>query len=156
MDGNHPKRRRDKYNPYTICERDSRYFLSFSDGQGILHNLEISADLYSELNQFELDDLAVLNQWDRHIEHLVQTEQALNRRSLFKIESVEDTVMQNLEYEQLHRAILKLSETQQRRLKLYYFQGLTYAQIAKMESCSYQAVAKSITAAEIALKKILL
>ena len=105
MDKNYPKRRKDKYNPYTICKRDGRYYLAFSDGQGAWHELEITADLYGALDQFELDDLAALNEWDRHIEHLEQTEQAINRRAVHYPESVEDTVLQNLEYEQLHKAI---------------------------------------------------
>ncbi|WP_455758281.1 sigma factor-like helix-turn-helix DNA-binding protein [Ruminococcus champanellensis] len=35
---------------------------------------------------------------------------------------------------------------------LYYFQGLTYEQIAEMEGCTFQAVAKSVAAAEKRLK----
>lgn len=41
MDGNHPKRRKDKYNPYTICEKNGKYYLSFSDGQGVRYEMEI-------------------------------------------------------------------------------------------------------------------
>ena len=41
MIGYHPKRRKDKYNPYTICENDGRYYLSFKDGQGVRHEMEI-------------------------------------------------------------------------------------------------------------------
>jgi len=81
MDGNHPKRRKDKYNPYTICEKNGKYYLSFSDGQGVRHEMEIQKELFNMLNQFELDDLSVLNEWDRHIEHFEQTEQSLNRRA---------------------------------------------------------------------------
>lgn len=40
MDGNHPKRRKDKYNPYTIgTTEDGRHWLTFSDGQGNRHHL---------------------------------------------------------------------------------------------------------------------
>lgn len=153
MDGNHPKRRKDKYNPYTICKRDGRYYLAFTDGQGAWHELEITADLYGALDQFELDDLASLNEWDRHIEHLEQTEQAINRRAINYPKSVEDTVLRNLEYEQLHKAIAELPETQRRRLTLYYFQGLTYGQIAKIEKCSHPAIMKSVSAAIDKIKK---
>lgn len=148
MARNHPKRRKDKYNPYTIWEQSGHYHLSFTDGQGVQHEMQIPADLFTALNQFELDDLATLNEWDRHIEHLKQTEQALNRRALARAMSVEDTVLQSLEYERLHKAIMELSETQRRRLTLYYFRGLTYEQIAKLEGCTFQAVAKSVLAAE--------
>ncbi len=155
MDGNHPKRRKDKYNPYTICEENGKYYLSFSDGQGVRYEMEIQKELFDMLNQFELDDLSVLNEWDRHIEHFEQTEQSLNRRAYYKAESVEDAVLRNIEYERIHRAISELPETQRRRLTLYYFQGLTYEQIAEMEGCSHPAVIKSVSAAIKKIRKIL-
>lgn len=155
MDGNHPKRRKDKYNPYTICEKNGKYYLSFSDGQDVRHEMEIQKELFDMLNQFELDDLSVLNEWDRHIEHFEQTEQSLNRRAYYKAESVEDAVLRNIEYERLHRAISELPETQRRRLTLYYFRGLTYEQIAEMEGCSHPAVIKSVSAAIKKIRKIL-
>ena len=67
----------------------------------------------------------------------------------------EGTVFRNLRYEALHRAIKQLPEVQRRRLILYYFMGLTYAQIAEKEGCTFQAIGKSISAAEKRLKKIL-
>lgn len=155
MDGNHPKRRKDKYNPYTIFEKDGRFFLSFRDGQAVQYDIEIDKSLFDVLNQFELDDLSILNEWDRHIEHFEQTEQSLNRRAYYKAESVEDAVLRNIEYERLHRAISELPETQRRRLTLYYFRGLTYEQIAEMEGCSHPAVIKSVSAAIEKIRKIL-
>ena len=151
MDEKRPKRRKDKYNPYTLTEKEDKYFLSFRDGQGVLRELQITKELFEVLNRFELDDLSVLNEWDRHIEHFEQSEQALNRRAFFKAESVEETVLRNMEYERLHRAISELPEKQRRRLTLYYFQGLTYEQIAEMEGCTIMPVKRSI---DSALKKI--
>ena len=68
MEGNRPKRRKDKYNPYNIYEKDKHYYISFKDGQGVLHKLEISRTLYDAFDSFELDDLVYLNVVDRHIE----------------------------------------------------------------------------------------
>ena len=155
MDEKRPKRRKDKYNPYTLTEKEDKQFLSFRDGQGVLRELQITKELFEVLNRFELDDLSILNEWDRHIEHFEQTEQSLNRRALFKAESVEETVLRSIEYEHLHRAISELPETQRRRLLLYYFEGLTYEQIAKKEGCKYQTVQESIYAALKKLKKLL-
>ena len=155
MDENRPKRRKDKYNPYTLTEKEGKQLLSFRDGQGVLRELQITKELFEVLNQFELDDLSVLNEWDRHIEHFEQTEQSLNRRAYYKAESVEDAVLRNIEYERLHRAISELPETQRRRLTLYYFRGLTYEQIAEMEGCSHPAVIKSVSAAIEKIRKIL-
>ena len=120
----------------------------------MLQELQITKELFEVLNRFELDDLSILNEWDRHIEHFEQTEQSLNRRAFFKAESVEETVLRNLQYEQLHRAISELPETQKRRLILYYFRGLTYEQIAEMEGCTHPAIIKSVSAALEKIKKI--
>ena len=155
MDEKRPKRRKDKYNPYTLTATEGRYILSFRDGQGVFQELVITKELFEVLNRFELDDLSILNEWDRHYEHLELTEISLYNRSVMPPESVEDAVFRNLRYEALHRAIKQLPETQRRRLVLHYFVGLTYAQIAEKEGCSFQAVGKSIVAAEKRLKKIL-
>lgn len=151
MDEKRPKRRKDKYNPYTLSQKEDKHYLSFRDGQGILRELQITKELFEVLNRFELDDLSVLNEWDRHIEHFEQTEQSLNRRAFSKEESVEETVLRSIEYERLHRAITQLPETQRWRLILYYFEGLTYEQIARMEGCTIMPVKRSI---DSAIKKL--
>ena len=101
MDEKRPKRRKDKYNPYTLTQKEDKHFLSFRDGQAVFQELEITKELFEVLNHFELDDLSILNEWDRHIEHFEQTEQSLNQRAFFKAESVEETVLRNIQYEQL-------------------------------------------------------
>ena len=155
MDGNHPKRRKDKYNPYTIgTTGDDRHWLTFSDGQGNRHHFEISAAVFALFDSFELDDLSYLNEVDRHYEQSELTEASLYDRAMHRPATVEESALQSMEYAQLHRAISELPEIQKRRLILYYFQGLTYEQIAGMEGCTFQAVAKSVAAAEKRLKKI--
>ena len=101
MDDRHPKRRKDKYNPYTLSLVDGKCYLSFKDGQGFPHKLELDVKLYALFDRFELDDLSFLNE--------------------------------------------------QERLQMYFFDRLTYEEIAERERCSYQAVQKSVSAA---LKKI--
>lgn len=155
MDEKRPKRRKDKYNPYTLTEKEDKHFLSFQDGQGVLRELQITKELFELLNRFELDDLSILNEWDRHYEHSELTEGSLYDRAVTLPESVEETVFRNLRYEALHRAIKQLPEVQRRRLILYYFMGLTYSQIAEKEGCKYQTVQESIYAALKKLKKLL-
>lgn len=143
-----PKRRKDKYNPYTISrDEDGRCTLSFKDGQGLTYSLEISRELYAVFNEFELADLSVLNQVDRHMEQSLLTEQSLHERAFQTEESVEDTVIQNLYIEQLKQGMDKLPEIQKRRLFMYYFEGRTYEEIAALEGCKHPAVIRSINAA---------
>lgn len=152
MDGHRPKRRKDKYNPYTITERNGCYFMSFQDGQCVLHEIKITKALYNLFDAFELWDLSYLNEVDRHIEQSELTEATLYRRALSMQESTEESALASIENELLHRAIAGLPETQRRRLVLYYFGELTYEQIAAVEGCTFQAVAKSVNAAEKTIK----
>ena len=154
MDGNHPKRRKDKYNPYTIgTTEDGRHWLTFSDGQGNRHHVEISAAVFTLFDSFELDDLSYLNEVDRHYEQSELTEASLYDRAVHRPATVEESALQSMEYAQLHRAISVLPEIQKRRLILYYFQGLTYEQIAGMEGCTKRAVKFSVDIAVEKLKK---
>ena len=167
MDGNHPKnadprpkRRRDKDNPYMIFTTDGNtanphYYLAFTDGSGAEQCVEIDKPLFDVFDRFELDDISFMNEVDRHYEQSEQTEQSLNRRAAQPQESVEETVFQRTEVETLRQAIAKLPEKQRCRLVLYYFGEFTYEQIAEMEGCAFQVVAKSIKAAEKNLKKFL-
>lgn len=155
MDEKRPKRRKDKYNPYTLTKIKDKHILSFRDGQGILQEITIDRELFELLDRFELDDLSYLNEVDRHYEHSELTEISLYNRATALPESVEDAVLRNLQYEALYNAIWKLPEAQRRRLIFYYFGGLTYAQIADMEGCKYQTVQESIYAALKNLKSFL-
>lgn len=153
MDGNHPKRRKDKYNPYSIYRNENGdCFLSFKDGEGIEHHFQIDPTLFSMFDQFELEDLSYLNVVDRHMEQSEQSDASINERAVWKPETVEETVIRKLRNEKLHNVISKLPETQRRRLVLYYFFDLTYEQIAELEGCTHPAVMKSVKAAIRALK----
>lgn len=148
MNESHPKRRKEKHDPYTLSTTgDGRRWLTFSDGQGIRHHLEIDDAMFALFDAFELDDLSYLNESDRHHERLELTEISLYERAVHLPAAVEDRVLQDLEREQLHKAIAELPETQKRRLTLYYFQGMTYEQIAPMEGCRCRSVQESVLAA---------
>ena len=153
MDGKHPKRRKDKYNPYSIMQRDGAFFLSFKDGEGILHSIEVDKLLHDLFNIFELEDLSYLNVWDRHVEQSKQTDETLNKRALNKASSVEDTAIELYQIDLLHKAILELPDIQRRRVILYYFSELTYEQIAEIEGCTKVPVKRSIDRALAALRK---
>ena len=119
MEGKHPKRRKDKYNPYSICERNGSCYIEFLDGEHKKQAFEISRELYEAFDEFELRDISYLHQWDKYIEHSEIWEHALNGRAIQKPESVEDVVLEKLLVERLHRAIQKLPEIQKRRLILF-------------------------------------
>lgn len=154
MKGKHPKRRRDKYNPYTIYELKGHYFISFKDGQGRRHEFEISKSIYQAFNAFELEDLKYLNAWDRHIEQSEVLEATLDKRALVKSRDFEESVIRNFQVEQLHKEIDRLPEKQKKRLILHYFYAMTYEEIARKENCSIRAVEYSVHDAIQKLKNI--
>ena len=90
---------------------------------------------------------------DRHYEQSELTEASLYDRAVHRPVTVEESALQSMEYAQLHRAISELPEIQRRRLILYYFQGMTYEQIAGMEGCTKRAVKFSVDIAVEKLKK---
>lgn len=152
MDERHPKRRKDKNNPYTLSVTDGKFYLSFHDGIGVFHEMEINSELYGLLNAFELEDLSYLNEWDRHIEQSELSEETLEQRMRRTPRTVEETVYRAIQYEQLHQAIDHLPKIQRRRLLLYYFYDFTYERIAKMEGCSVHSVFVAIERAKEKIK----
>ena len=78
MDDRHPKRRKDKYNPYTLSLVDGKCYLSFKDGQGFPHKLELDVKLYALFDRFELDDLSFLNEQERHLDQTELSEALLS------------------------------------------------------------------------------
>ena len=111
--------------------------------------------IYELFDRFELEDKRFLNEVDRHYEHIDLTEAEIEHRAAFPKEPLEEEIGRVLLYEELHKRIAQLTETQQRRLALYYFHGLTYEQIAAAEGCRYQAVRDSVRSAIQKLKNFM-
>lgn len=148
-----PKRRKHKDNPYTleICEERNNYKVYFKDGKGVNQCVEISEDVFKALDRFELDDLSELNEYDNHIEHSEVYEHTLNKRAVNKQRAVDDEVEMNVLTELMKDAIDELPDVQKRRLKMYYFDNMSFEQIARVEKCTKRAVKFSV---DIAIEKI--
>lgn len=167
MDGKHPenidprpKRRKDPSNPYTIFSTgadsestESHYYVSFRDGQGKYHCREIDQELFQFFNQCELEDLSYLNEMDNHYEHSELTEISLHNRAFQPPEDLEESVFRSMDGAWLHAAVETLPEVQRRRVKLYFFQQLTFQEIATLEGCTKRAVKFSVDLAIQALKE---
>jgi RNA polymerase sigma factor (sigma-70 family) len=151
-----PKRRRSKDNPYTIYSVNMdngtpKFFVEFCDGEGNEHRVELTKELYDLFDQFELEDLAQLNEADRHYERSELTEESLNRRATCQQPKPEEQIIASSDRYRLHAAISRLPETQRRRVHMYYFEKMTLTEIASVEQCKYQRIQKSL---ERAAKKI--
>lgn len=151
MDEKHPNRKKDKLNPYVLSMEKGCYYVTFQDGQGISHKIQINSAVYKAFDSFELKDISHLNAVSRHLEHSDLTEATLQRRAVSLPEEPEEQVLRKLTYQQLHSAISDLPDIQRRRVSLYFFEGYTYEQIARMEGCTKRAVKFSV---DHALKKL--
>ena len=148
-----PKRRKYKDNLYTLSTIDNHYYILFRDSSNIPRIVEVKKEIYDIFNQFELDDLKELNEYDRHIEHLELTDESIYKKVINNEDGIDDLIIRNSTYDELINAINKLSNTQRRRIKMYYFDELDLKTIASIEHTSFQMI--SIKQAINNLKKIL-
>jgi RNA polymerase sigma-70 factor (ECF subfamily) len=147
----------DNSNPYTLrtelTEGITRYFVSFTDGQAVLRETEVSRPVYLEFLRFVKIERN-LRRWDeRHLEQSDLTDETIYRRALYLPKSVEDSAFDSLINKRLRLAIQELPEIQRRRFVLYHEFGLTYRQIAEMEGCSHVAVIQSVSKAQDFIKE---
>lgn len=75
----------------------------------------------------------------------------IENECVIKPETPEEIYIREETEGMLEAAISKLSEAQQRRLKLYFFDGMRYSQIARMEGVADGSISSSVKSA---LKKL--
>lgn len=150
-----PKRRKDKYNPYTLHKENERYYVSFIDSNNKFQKIEISQEVFESFNKFELEDISQMNEYDRHLEHSEVYEHTLHKKKDSSGWSLEEYFDKAQDAENLHMAISKLPDVQKRRLKKYYFEDKTFEEIAHEEGCTYQCVQRSVYRAVGKIKNIL-
>ena len=146
------KRRKDKYNPYTLSTESGKYYILFIDVNNHIQKVELSKKLFDSFNKFELEDISQMNEYDRHSEVYEKT---LNKKNVAVSQSLEEHFEDVLVMENLHMAISKLPDVQKRRLKKYYFEEKTFDKIALEEGCTYQCVQRSVYRAVEKIKNIL-
>lgn len=125
------------------AEGGARYFISFKDGQGKYHELEVFYAFYLEFRRLELDNRKIQN-WDwRHREFNEVWEETLQRRALRLPKSLDELLLDAERDELLYQTIDALPETQRRRFLLHYDCGYTYPMIGALEGCSEGAARQS-------------
>lgn len=150
-----PKRRKAKSNPYTLYIENGKFYISFVDINRNFQKIEVSQEVFNSFNRFELEDIAQMNEYDRHYEHLEIYENTLHRKSVSEVQSLEEYFDNVQDAENLHMAINKLPDVQKRRLKKYYFEEKTFEEIALEEGCTYQSIQRSVYRAVVKIKNIL-
>lgn len=157
---NMPKRRKSKDNPYILdyIYEEEIYSVTFTDGSKTTHNIKISKQVFEALNEFELEDISQLHKIDKHIENISidntdYTDIVLYHFNDANYKSVFEQVEEKLRNEELYKVIELLSDNQKRRIKMYYFEGLTQQQIADIEGTSLRAIQYTLNSAIEKLKE---
>lgn len=154
-----PKRRKSKDNPYELISytdtENKKYIIAFTDSNSQYRQIEVSEEIFNAFDRFELDDLKIMNEYDRHIEHSVLYEETIIKRMLKKVLLLEEQVEVHLRNEKLEQVIKLLSPKEQRRIVLFFYYGMKEEKIAKLEGCSQQAISKSILRSLKKIKKFL-
>lgn len=152
-----PVRNKSKDNPYTLGydEYKKIYTVEFVDNKRVIHKVEISEEIYEAFDRFELEDVSQIHKYQRHIEHSEVYEETINTKALNKSLGVDEIVELKLLLDGIKEEISKLSDTQKRRIRMYYFDELTLDQIAEIEGTTHQAISKSIIKGIEEIKKII-
>jgi RNA polymerase sigma-70 factor (ECF subfamily) len=127
-----------------------RYYASFMDGSGYPQETEITHEVYMALEECRRQEQRIIRSDERHMEQSLQAEAQLIERAAAPSAPLDEAVSLTLD---LQTALPLLTETQRRRFLLYHEHGLRHEQIAAIEECSFQAVAKSIATAKEQMKK---
>ena len=141
-----PKRRKHKDNPYTLfyIEEKNIYMISFKDVSGQLQEIEISEEVFNTFDNFELQDIKELNEYDRHIEHSDIFENSLEARAKDKPLSLEDEVIKKSLIAEIKNELNKLPIIQRERIKKYFFENKTYEEIARDEGVNKTSIMRAI------------
>ena len=123
-----------------------------ADGNEIC--VEVSTSVQELLEQSDRLIRSQRRQDRRHLDFLVRTDENWENSKLPTCEDAADLVERMERDARLHTAIGKLTEVQRRRLRLYFFDGLNYSRIAKLEGISCRAAINSINQALKRLKKL--
>ena len=118
---------------YTLREESTesgkRYFISFKDGQGEHHKLEVPEQLFIEFWQMERRNRN-LQQWNqRHREFNEVWDETLYRRALRVPKMLDERMIEKERNEMFYKAVARLPEIQRRRFLLYYEYDFNFYQI---------------------------
>lgn len=153
---NRPKRRKDKYNPYTLSIENQKYYISFNDSNNRFQKVELTREMFDCFDEFELEDKSIMNEYDRHTEQSEQSDSALNKKTSVNNIHFEDMMMSKMRNGQLKKMLFCLTPLQRERVILFYWERFSCPEIAEMQGCTKQAVSLSIRQAREKLKEKIL
>lgn len=137
----------------TSYEDEGRYTISFIDVTNEKVEKEITKDIYEEYKKAYLEYESQRNKSRKHVEYSELSENILYNKTSYNFFDVAEIVENKLLAEEIERVIATFTATQKRRFKMYYYEGLTYREIAQIEGCCISSVQESISFAKKIFKK---
>jgi RNA polymerase sigma-70 factor (ECF subfamily) len=114
--------------------------------------LEVSIEVKELLEQADRQICSQRRQERRH--HTEYVDALTDTTTVLLQESCADLVSRRDSYQRLYVTIAKLPVVQRRRLLMYYFDGLTYRQIAKLEGVGSKTVIRTVARAIETLRMV--
>ena len=126
----------------------------YNDAIGETEYTYVTKEVYEALTETFRKEAHAQEMRDlRHITKEGYTEGETEDLAFDSGESLEDMVIRQMDLETLQKAMQSLTEVQRERLHLYFFEGLTYRQIAEKKGIGEKNVRESITGAIKKIKK---
>uniref|UniRef100_UPI0040566EFA RNA polymerase sigma factor n=1 Tax=Agathobacter sp. TaxID=2021311 RepID=UPI0040566EFA len=126
----------------------------YKDAIGATEYTYVTKEVYEALTETFRKEAHAQEMRDlRHITKEGYTEGETEDLAFDSGESLEDMLIRQMELETLQKAMQSLTEVQRERLHLYFFEGLTYKQIAEKKGIGEKNVRESITGAIKKIKK---
>ena len=132
-------------------EDEDKYYISFRDSVEQDCRIEIDKDIFDTYTNSKKAYIKIKNETSRHLEQSDLTEEDMYKRAFEPVESVEETVIKNIEKEKVNEALKDLTSTQFRRIDLHIVNEITIRDVAKLEKVQKSQIQKSL---ELGLKKI--
>ena len=132
---------------------NSKVTIKYKTADGNQICVEVSTSVKELLAQSDRQIRSQRRQDRRYIDSRPLTDDHFEQSPLAIHEDAADLLERKERNFQLYEAIAKLTKIQQRRIILYFFGGLTYAEIARMDGVSSRAVIYSIAQALKMLRK---
>lgn len=142
-----------KVDSYTLeyVESEDKYYISFIDSVNQDCRIEIDKEIFYAYLKSKKNYVKIKNETNRHLEQSELTDEEIYNRAFETGDSIEDTVMKNIEKEKIQQALNELTEAQHRRIELHIVNEITIRDIAQLEKVRKKQIEKSL---QIGLKKI--
>ena len=138
---------------YTLeyIEDENKYYISFVDSAEQDCRIQIDKEIFDTYMKSKKAYTKIKNETSRHLEHSSLTDEEIYNRAFHPVESVEETVIKNIEKEKINQAMQKLTEAQYRRIDLHIVNEITIRDLAKIEKVQKKQIEKSL---QLGLKKL--